>query len=90
MMYDSLNEADRLCVWCKADCWPEPENQSHSTHCPFATGVYPADEGDECSVCLEALDFYILVDDDGQQLIRLNVGSAWRVCLGCGIQGRKP
>lgn len=42
--FDPLADEHRWCVYCKADCWPEPENQQHAKDCPRVTGLYPVDQ----------------------------------------------
>lgn len=42
--FDPMDEAFRWCVFCKADCWPDPEFQSHDDDCPNVTGIFPIDE----------------------------------------------
>jgi hypothetical protein len=41
---DPLGEKYRWCIYCKADCWPEKENQQHADDCPQMTGLYPVDQ----------------------------------------------
>lgn len=43
-IFDALADEFRWCVYCKADCWPEPENRRHSADCPQSTGLYPVDQ----------------------------------------------
>jgi hypothetical protein len=39
--FDPLDEKYRWCIYCQADCWPEPENQQHAADCPRTTGLFP-------------------------------------------------
>lgn len=60
-MFDSLSEQYRWCIYCKADCWPEPEHQKHNPDCPMTTGVYPVTDDDYnmemcCSMCSERFE----------------------------------
>lgn len=41
--FDPLDEKYRWCVYCKADCWPDPAY--HADDCPVTTGRYPVEEG---------------------------------------------
>lgn len=42
--FDPLADEFRWCIYCKADCWPELENQQHADDCPSVTGLYPVDQ----------------------------------------------
>ncbi|HYQ69063.1 hypothetical protein [Actinophytocola sp.] len=44
--FDPTDERYRWCFYCKADCWPEPENQRHTEDCPSVTGLWPIDQAD--------------------------------------------
>lgn len=44
--FDPLDERYRWCFYCKADCWPEAENQQHKDACPSVTGLFPVDQDD--------------------------------------------
>lgn len=97
---DPLDDAFRWCVYCCADCWPEPENQRHADTCPTRTGLYPVTEQERdpagghgcCTACADPFlpgDHYVLVDDaTGRTAPAPDAG--WVVCVGCGALGRDP
>lgn len=69
--FDPLDEKYRWCIWCQADCWPEPENRQHKADCPSVTGIYPVDQDmldrearcgygeDGCGYVFKPGDFYM-------------------------------
>lgn len=97
---DPLADELRWCVYCGADCWPEPEHQMHRPSCATKTGLYPVREQDRdpagghgcctaCSVPFEVGDVYVLIDNDtGAQAAAPDAG--WVVCVGCAATGRDP
>lgn len=99
--FDPLDPSLRYCVYCEADCWPEPENQQHAESCPFVTGIYPVrDLGPDgtygqCTACTAQFlegEYYVLVSDTtGRQVVRAGSGeTCWVACLGCGLTERDP
>jgi hypothetical protein len=95
--YNPLDEKWRWCYYCKADCWPEPENQQHGSDCPMVTGLWPITEQDEdpwtkgfysrCCTCSEPFnlgDTYVLVDVETDKASRLpDCGEV--TCVGCAV-----
>ena len=85
-MIDPLDERRRWCVWCGADCWPDPEYQDHDADCPQTTGLYPVTADDlvdgmlcaECRTPFRLGDLYArqLTDDEDVFVI---------VCVGCRV-----
>lgn len=79
-MFDELDEQYRYCVYCKADCWLEPENQIHGKECPINTGLFPIDKmmlvtNACCMYCpyiFSEGDLYMLVNETNDV-----------VCIGC-------
>ena len=78
--FDPLDPAYRWCVYCGADCWPEPEAQRHHRDCPARTGLYPVRAAEigpygfrccRCPVVLAVGDCYVLIGSEA-------------VCVGCG------
>ena len=72
-----MNDRWRWCVYCGADCWPEPENQRHAQECPVTTGLYTIGPDDEdpwikgtyggccsCGTVFQLGDHYVLIDSD--------------------------
>lgn len=45
-MSDETEDRFRWCIYCKADCWLDAEDQEHATDCPQTTGVWPVTERD--------------------------------------------
>jgi hypothetical protein len=45
-IFDPLDERYRWCKYCRADCWPDPENQQHDASCPARTGLWPIEQDD--------------------------------------------
>lgn len=93
--YDPLDEKWRWCYYCKADCWPEPDNQRHASDCPTVTGLYPVTEQDEdpwikgtygaCCACLRPFalgDRYVLIDVDTNRPATSPTRSEV-TCVGC-------
>ncbi len=85
--FDSLDPAYRRCVYCGADCWPEPENQRHHESCPTVSGLYPVRAADlvphgfgccRCPVTFRVGDRYVLI---GTATVP-EFGEV--VCVGCG------
>ena len=80
VVIDPLDPAYRWCVYCGADCWPEPEAQRHHRDCPVRTGLYPVRAAEigpygfrccRCPVVLAVGDCYVLIGSEA-------------VCVGCG------
>ncbi|PWK81692.1 hypothetical protein C8D88_116103 [Lentzea atacamensis] len=101
--FDPLDEKYRWCVYCQADCWPEPENQRHDSECPTNTGIYPVRAEDAlptgdlgaCTACSQPFalgDFYVHVSDEsGLVVSRPEVDSrSWIACVPCGITQVDP
>jgi len=89
--FNPLDEKYRWCIYCNADCWPEPQNQQHQANCPKNTGVYPVLEQDlqpygcSCSACRTPFklgDLYVLANVDSEKVD--GSASGYVVCLGCG------
>jgi len=90
--YDPLDPAYRWCVYCGADCWPEPECQQHRESCPAVTGLYLVRDADlvphgfgccRCPVTFWVGDRYVLI---GLGTARPATGPELGevVCVGCG------
>jgi len=89
---DPLDPAYRWCVYCGADCWPEPEAQRHHRDCPTRTGLYPVRAAEigpygfrccRCPVVLAVGDCYVLIDAaTARPAAGPELGEA--VCIGCG------
>lgn len=91
--HDALDERYRHCIYCRADCWPEPGQRQHHKHCPVTLGLYPITwrEADpsgtppRCCSCSELFRFgdqYALLDaDSGRPAVSPERGEV--VCLGC-------
>lgn len=88
--FDPLDERYRWCIYCQADCWPEPENQRHQDDCPLVTGLYPVDQdmvergaqcgyGDGCGHVFQLGEFYMAteVKQDGPDTYTT------AACIGC-------
>lgn len=91
--YDHLADEYRWCVYCKADCWPEPENQQHQPDCASITGLYPVMPTDlnpwggygDCSACHTPFalgDLYVIANMDTETVDGSRSG--YVVCVGCG------
>lgn len=91
--YDPLADQFRWCVYCQADCWPEPENQQHMPDCPTSTGLYPVLPQDinpwgdygGCTAChtpFQLGDRYVLANPDTEQVDGSTSGFV--LCVGCG------
>lgn len=99
-MFDPLDEAYRWCIYCRADCWPEPEHQQHDADCPIVTGIYPVTDAERdphgelpcCTACSGQFvlgEVYLLVDvDTGAVAPVPDTGLV--VCIGCALLGRDP
>lgn len=66
--FEPLDEKYRWCVYCGADCWPEPENQQHKGDCPSVTGLWPVSQedvergascGKECGHVFQLGEYYM-------------------------------
>lgn len=98
--FDTLDERYRWCVYCEADCWPEPENQRHDPTCPITTGVFPVDEDPflpgsfgRCAACdwpFDRDDKYMVANDDTGRCDTAVPPVGWVVCIGCGVAARDP
>jgi hypothetical protein len=102
-LFDPLADANRWCVYCGADCWPEPENRRHAAACPMVTGAYPVLEQDRapdgtfgaCTVCSDPFalgDLYLLASDETGLSVDCppEDSTSWVVCLPCGAAGTDP
>lgn len=101
LSFDPLDPALRYCVYCQADCWPEPENRQHAGDCPTQTGVYPILEQDrnpwgnfgDCGGCHTPFtlgDLYVLADVRTETITGPAPEHGYVRCLGCGATGDKP
>jgi hypothetical protein len=99
--FNPLDDKYRYCVYCFADCWPEPENQRHGPNCPVVTGLFPVMEMERlpdgtfggcsyCAVPLKLGDVYVLVNDDTGTVTKGRPTTGWVVCLGCAAVGADP
>lgn len=86
--FDPLDERYRWCIYCNADCWPEPENQQHKDDCPSVTGLFPVDQemvdlgaecGGGCGHVFQLGEFYMdtQVEQNGPDK------SCVVACIGC-------
>jgi hypothetical protein len=93
--FDPLDDKWRWCVYCKADCWPEVENQEHADDCPTVTGRYPVEPNGgpsaccRCEVELKVGGFYRHIcvreaGDTGDELADAPVYET--VCEDCAMQ----
>lgn len=90
-MFDPLDEKYRWCIYCEADCWPEPENRKHAQDCPSTTNLWPVTQDDInmqmcCSQCpyeFNLGDFTMCVDFHTGELTTTAIVSSV-VCIGCG------
>lgn len=92
-MFDPLDEQYRYCIYCKADCWPDPAYQQHDKTCPFETGLYPVDDDtiahegccSQCSVPFVPGDFEMNVDMKTGKVVKRFEPDKWYeiVCVGC-------
>jgi hypothetical protein len=87
--HDPLADEYRYCLYCEADCWPEPDNQRHGPECPDSTLVYPVDEPMltfgarcECGHVFQRGDSYMHVEvaRSGPDLVVVVV------CVGCAAR----
>jgi hypothetical protein len=93
-MFDPLDEQYRYCMYCKADCWPEPENQKHDLSCPMETGLYPVDDDTiyhegccgQCGITFQPGDFEMNIDmETGKVVARFENNKCYEVvCVSCG------
>jgi hypothetical protein len=93
IMFDALDEKYRWCIYCKADCWLELENQRHDKTCPFETGLFPVDSDTierggccgQCSTPFELDDFEMNVDmKTGEIVSKFEPYRSYEiVCVGC-------
>lgn len=89
-MFDSLDDQYRWCIFCKADCWPEQENQEHAADCPQSTNLWPVSDDDYkcemcCCMCSERFDkdsHSVLVDAVTGEITTLALVSTV-ICIGC-------
>lgn len=100
--FDPLDDRFRWCIYCGADCWPEPDNQNHDLDCPMTTGLYPITSADldpwggygSCCLChvpFGVNDLYMLIDDNtGHARTGVPSAMSWVVCLGCAATGGDP
>lgn len=92
-MFDPLDEQYRWCIYCKADCWPEPEHQKHDSNCPMETGLYPVDDDTiehegccgQCAIPFEPGDFEMNVDmETGKIVSQFENNKSYEViCVSC-------
>lgn len=89
-MFDSLSERYRWCIYCKADCWPEPEHQKHNVDCPMATGLWPITEDDYnmdmcCGMCSEKFEMgeHSMQFDLHTHEVVLRGDMLEVICIGC-------
>jgi hypothetical protein len=84
------SDAFRWCIYCKADCRPDFEYQTHTEDCPNSTNLWPITATDyECEMCccmcseqFEKDDFSMLVDVATGKLTSRAMTAAV-VCIGC-------
>jgi hypothetical protein len=101
--YDPLSDRYRWCIYCGADCWPEPDAQQHDRTCARVTGLYPVTEDDRnpfgdfgsCCLCHQPFgldDTYMLIDDsNGEAVIGVATPTtSWVVCVSCAATGADP
>lgn len=89
-MFDPLDEQFRWCVFCKADCWPEPQKQKHNIDCPMSTGLWPITETDYnmdmcCGMCYEKFELneFSMQFDVEKQQVSLYGTLLEVICIGC-------
>jgi hypothetical protein len=96
--FDPLDDQYRWCIYCRADCWPELEDQRHSPVCPDTTGLYPVDEQllscrggcGSCGSIFRAGDVYMHIEQASAGLDTVEVACIYCAALaafGAGLQG---
>jgi hypothetical protein len=88
-------DAHRYCVYCSADCYLEPENQTHTTTCPVSTGLYPVGRaevqvGMVCATCDQEFErggFYVLANVTTGMVDQPSPEGGGVMCVSCAAQG---
>lgn len=91
--FDPLDDRYRWCVYCQADCWPDPDHQRHDDACPRTTGLYPVRAAElrpgetailccRCDTTMALGELYALIDvETDRPTVHPDRGEV--VCIGC-------